>query len=221
MIGNGVRVVIASERFEVRHLLERMVANQGGVTVGQAPDAPKTMTLVTDFKPDVAIIDCSLPYVANEHTLPLSRVSGLDTAQRIARESPGTETVLLSNLDTIVIDHTGGPGAERAYSLKSAGDNTPLVIRNMGRSLVHSGRPVFANVEARPQEAPATDTMTVTDKMKLFGVLFMGIGGFLIVSWISALVGGALFLAGMTSVLLAMAASPTASLGRRLFGRKH
>ncbi|MDO8491189.1 MAG: hypothetical protein Q7T04_04150, partial [Dehalococcoidia bacterium] len=203
-----------------RHLLERMVQSEGGVTVGQAADAPRTLTMVSDVKPDVAIIDCNLPYIASRHTLPLSRVGGLDTAQRITREIPGTEAVLLGNLDTIVMDHPGFLSDSRTYSMKSIENNAPLVMRDLGRTAPHPGYLVFANVEARAQELPQQIRTTVSDKLMLFGVLAMALGGFLIITWVAATIGAAIALAGITAIAGAMGGNLTTSLYRRLSGKR-
>lgn len=214
----NVRVVVASEYPEVRRLISKIVERQGGTTVGQAQDAPQTMTLVRDVKPDIAIIDAYLPYGMSLHTLPLSRVGGLDIAQTITREAPNTEAVLLNNLDTDISDRVVS-SENLKYSITTLEKNTPLVMRTL-RQKTLPGNVVFANVEAQPEELPVQKAYTPVELTIFFGALGIAVGWFLIVAWISATVGGAIALAGMVAVFLGIAGKLTTSLWRRVLGRK-
>ena len=127
---------------------------------------------------------------------------------------------MLSNLATIVMDHPGFLSDSRTYSMKSIENNAPLVMRDLGRTAPHPGYLVFANVEARAQELPQQIRTTVSDKLMLFGVLAMALGGFLIITWVAATIGAAIALAGITAIALAMGGNLTTSLYRRLSGKR-
>ncbi len=216
----NVRVVVASEYPEVRYLLKEMVEHEGGVTVGQAQDAPKALTMVRNVKPDIAIIDCYLPYVTSLHTLPLSRIGGLDIAQRINQEAPGTEVVLLNNLDTAISDRAVISRDGMTYSMRDIESNMPLLIRNLRQTETHPNNLVFANVEAEPEEILKPNATNPFDIVIFSGACGIAVGWFLIVCMISFTVGGIIALAGITTVVLGMAGKFTASIWSRLFRRK-
>lgn len=214
----NVRVVVASERPDVRGFLKEMVEYEGGVTVGQAEDAQRTLTLVRSQKPDVAIIDCYLPYVYSPHFLRLSRVGGLDTAQAIAQQTPDTRVVLLNNLDSVIAPgRASPPESGMAYSIKAVDDDLPLAIRKL---LEAPESLVFANVEAKPQEPAIQKGTSPADVAVFFGACGIAAGWFLIVSMISFNVGGILGLSGVAAVVLGMAAKLSVSVRRRLMRRK-
>jgi DNA-binding NarL/FixJ family response regulator len=56
-----VRVVIADDSVLLREGVARLLAEGGFDVVGQAGDADQLVSLVTDLKPDVAIVDIRMP----------------------------------------------------------------------------------------------------------------------------------------------------------------
>lgn len=219
----NVSVVVASEHPAVRYFLKEMVEPEGGITVSQAQDVFKTLVMVRNLKPDVAIIDCYLPYAVNLHNLPLSRMGGLDLAQTITQEAPNTKVVLLNNLDSVMsTDRAVIAEDGRTYSMKSIENDMPLTIRNLQPAATRPNNLVFADVEAAPQEELGEEQARDNpfDVAIFFGALGIVLGWLLIVSMLSATIGAAIALAGIAIVLLGIAAKLTTPLWRRLFRRK-
>jgi DNA-binding NarL/FixJ family response regulator len=81
-----MRVVLADDhnlvRAGIRALLERI---PGVEVVGEASDGREALALIQREKPDLALLDISMP-----------ELNGLEAAQRIAREVPRTRLVILS-----------------------------------------------------------------------------------------------------------------------------
>lgn len=89
----------------------------------------KALILARNLRPDIAIIDCYLPYVIGLDALPPSRIGGLDTAQTISQGIPNTRVILLNNLDTEVLpEHILGSGVMAFFSRKTNGSNTPFTL---------------------------------------------------------------------------------------------
>ncbi|MBI2831853.1 MAG: hypothetical protein HYX79_06330 [Chloroflexi bacterium] len=217
----NVQVIVASEYPEARYFLQEMVEPEGGITVSQAPDVPKALTLVKNLKPDVAIIDCHLPYGASTYNLPLSRTGGLDIAQIITQEAPGTKVVLLNNLDTVISTDRALPREDGdTYTMKNLENDMPLVIRDLRPSMKVPNTLVFADIEAKPQELQVQTRTSATDKTIFFGALAIVLGWFLIISMISATIGAAISGVGVGAVILGIVGKLTNPLWRRLLGKR-
>ena len=82
----GLRVLIAEDhalvRAGLRKLLESLPALE---VVGEAGDGRDALAQVAAKKPDVALLDIAMP-----------GLNGLETAERIVAEQPGTKVILLS-----------------------------------------------------------------------------------------------------------------------------
>ena len=213
----NIRVIVASEYSETRSRLKEMVERQGGVIVGQAPDASKALTLVRHLKPHVAIIDSCLPYIVSLHAR--SCTGGLDTAQTINQEAPGTKVVLLSNLDTALPDYAFARPDGMAFSIQGLEDHFPLIIRNMKAEDAAPKTVLLATVEGKAQEVVQGKPTDPRDMVILLGALSIALGWFLIIGTISPTIGVLLGLAGMTAVVLGYAAKYTQSLWRRLLSK--
>jgi len=83
-----VRVVVADDAALVREGLSRLLAEAGFAVVGTAGDADALLTLVSDVRPDVAIVDIRMP--------PSYTDEGLRAAHRIRAEHAGTGVLVLS-----------------------------------------------------------------------------------------------------------------------------
>ncbi|MBI4295712.1 MAG: response regulator [Chloroflexi bacterium] len=214
----NTRVMVASEYPEVRVLLKEMVEREGAVAVGQAPDAPKALTMARELRPDIAIIDCYLPYVESLETLPLSRTGGLDIAQTISEEMPDARVILLNNLDTMVSsDRQVATDDGVTYSIKDIKSNMPLVIQDLRRGAEQPKNIVFANVEEKPKEVIPQKSTSTSDKAIFFGALGIALGWFLVVSMISATAGLVTGLAGIATVALGVVGKLTGTFWHKQF----
>jgi len=80
--------VLADDAVLLREALAASLAAAGFEVVGQAADVDGLMNLVHGHGPDVAVVDVRMP--------PTNTTEGLEAAQRIRRERPGTAVLVLS-----------------------------------------------------------------------------------------------------------------------------
>ena len=82
----AVRVLLAEDHALVRAGLRSLLKELGGVeVVGEAGDGHEALRLVAELRPDVVLLDISMP-----------GLSGLEVAARVVREHPDTKVLVLS-----------------------------------------------------------------------------------------------------------------------------
>src|SRR3972149_6121647 len=124
-----IRVIIADDHAVVRegtrHILEQEEHIQ---VVGEAKDGAEAVALTETLKPDVAIVDISMPVLG-----------GIEATQRIKASRPGTAVLILTSYDddryVFALLAAGAAG----YLLKDV--PSAEVVRAV-RS-VHAGEPVL------------------------------------------------------------------------------
>jgi DNA-binding NarL/FixJ family response regulator len=81
-----IRIVLAEDhkliRAGIRALLKEVPQTE---VVGETGDGQEALQLIKDLKPDIAILDISMP-----------RLNGLDVAARVSKELPGVRMIILS-----------------------------------------------------------------------------------------------------------------------------
>lgn len=83
------KVLLVDDHHILRDGLRALLDRQDGITVvGEAADGPSALELARTLRPDVVVLDISLP-----------GLSGIEVATRIAAELPYTHTVALSKHD--------------------------------------------------------------------------------------------------------------------------
>jgi NarL family two-component system response regulator LiaR len=90
-----IRVVIADNHPAFREGLCRLLADEKEIeVVGQAADGEEVVSLSTELKPDVAIVDVAMP-----------RLSGIEATKRIKEISPKTAVLIVSafNYQTYIL----------------------------------------------------------------------------------------------------------------------
>ncbi|MGW6034856.1 response regulator [Gordonia terrae] len=107
-----LRVALADDDVLLREGVASLLTTAGMEVVGQAGDADELLAVVTDHRPDLAVVDIRMP--------PGHTAEGLDAALRIRREYPEIGILLLSA--HVDVEHAlelleGGEGI--GYLLKS------------------------------------------------------------------------------------------------------
>lgn len=132
---NPIRVLIADDHTLVRESLVS-VLNASGVcqVVAEAADGVTAVEKALELRPDVAIIDISMP-----------RLSGVEVVRRLHAELPATRVLVLTmHEDEEYVLHVVRAGAA-GYLLKdSATSELILAVRNL-----HAGRGHFGANAAR------------------------------------------------------------------------
>jgi DNA-binding NarL/FixJ family response regulator len=82
------RVILADDHLMIRQSLRALLEREEFIVLGEAADGQEAVHLVHDLKPDVAILDISMPLF-----------NGLDAALELSRTCPGTKVILLTQHD--------------------------------------------------------------------------------------------------------------------------
>ena len=190
-----MRVVLASERPQIQDLLVNLVEQEPGVVVvGRADNAHRTLDLVKNLHPDVAIIDSDLPYSVGIDGLALTRMSGLDTAQAIRQAAPGIHVLLINSLNIHVGCQPGeGNVCQPSFSTGEVGSDAVVKLEELWNRSTAEEAPLFAGVEVKPMLEAAQAYGGVTTR----GVFSIAGGAFLIGTVWLAPFGAVLLLAGM------------------------
>ena len=80
------RVLIADDHPLIRSGLRALLARESDFeVVGEAADGYQALELVEQLKPDVAMLDVSMP-----------RLNGIDVAKKISETTPSTKVIIVS-----------------------------------------------------------------------------------------------------------------------------
>jgi DNA-binding NarL/FixJ family response regulator len=84
-----IRVIIADKQPAFKESLCRLLSDEDGLEIiGQAADGEEAVRLTNELKPDVAIIDFTIP-----------KLSGVEATKRIKLESPETAVLMVSTFN--------------------------------------------------------------------------------------------------------------------------
>ncbi|MEW5825603.1 MAG: response regulator transcription factor [Candidatus Bipolaricaulota bacterium] len=123
-----IRVALADDHALVRAGLRGLLADAGFDVVGEAGDGRELLRVVRATKPDVALVDVSMPLL-----------DGLEAARRVARLSPSTRVVILTmHDDEAFAARAARVGAAGFVAKDAAADRLAEVVRCVavgGRSL--------------------------------------------------------------------------------------
>ncbi len=103
-----LRVVLAEDSVLLREGLVRLLEEAGTTVVAAVGDGPSLVRVVTELRPDVAVVDVRMP--------PTHTDEGLRAAVEVRRVVPGTAVLVLSQYvevayaDELLADGRGGAG---------------------------------------------------------------------------------------------------------------
>src|SRR5579862_1091327 len=105
----AVRVLVADDHDLVRKGLRSLIEGQNGwELVAEAADGRDAVAKSAQWKPDVAIVDISMP-----------SLNGLDATRQIVKQSPKTIVLILTFDDSDEIIHAVLDAGARGYLLKT------------------------------------------------------------------------------------------------------
>ena len=121
----AVTLLIADDHEVVRRGLCVLIAEQSGwKIVAEAKDGRDAVIKADQFKPDVAILDISMPLL-----------NGLEATRQIAKVSPGTKVLILTVHDADLLVGKVIQAGARGYILKT----------DLGRDLISAVKALLAN----------------------------------------------------------------------------
>ena len=80
-----LRVLLADDHQILRHSLRALLEREGLEVVAEAEDGQRAVELTQSLRPDVAVLDLSMP-----------RLNGIEAARTLARDAAATRVVLLT-----------------------------------------------------------------------------------------------------------------------------
>ncbi|MDO8472813.1 MAG: hypothetical protein Q7T05_03245, partial [Dehalococcoidia bacterium] len=216
MHDNILRVVVASEHPEFRQMLAGVAEREAGVVVvGQADNAVKALELARRLRPEVAIVDRDLPYIAGVDSVRLSRMSGLDTAVDISRATPRVATMLVAQPERVASAQQISRSEPELWVYGDSGAaGIPVRLRDLIGQPPATAETVFGGVRLREIVSVRNRLTEIADKAVLGGGLAILGGLALMVTIILAGAGVALAGAGVAVLTLGIIARLAASARR-------
>jgi DNA-binding NarL/FixJ family response regulator len=121
------RVLLADDHSLIRQALRALLERQGFQIVSEASDGQEALRSVEKTQPDVAILDISMPIL-----------NGVDAARELAKSSPKTRVILLTQHDEDQYVTEALRAGVRGYVLKSqAAEDLVHAIQEVCRGSVY------------------------------------------------------------------------------------
>lgn len=121
------RILLADDHSMFRQGVRALLESEGCEVVGEAGDGREAVRLARSTKPDVAVLDISMPLL-----------NGVDAAREIQRLAPGTQVILLTMYEEDAYVLESLQAGIRGYVLKSqAAEDLISAIRQVGRGMVY------------------------------------------------------------------------------------
>jgi two-component system response regulator NreC len=118
-----IRIVLADDHVLVRQGLKSLLEREHFQVLAEASDGQDAVKLVEMHQPDIAIMDISMP-----------TLNGIDAARGLARSSPKTKTILLTQHEEEQYIHEALEAGVKGYVLKNQVANDLIqAIRQVGR----------------------------------------------------------------------------------------
>ena len=123
----ALRILIADDHAVVRQGFRALLEREGFEVVGEAVNGQDAVRLAAEFKPDIALLDVSMPLL-----------NGLEAGREIQRAHKDTQVVLLTMRAEDHLMAAALRGGIRAYVLKSqAAEDLVLAIRAVARHQIY------------------------------------------------------------------------------------
>jgi DNA-binding NarL/FixJ family response regulator len=122
-----IRIVLADDHVLVRQGLKSLLEREGFQVVAEASDGQEALCHVESLKPDIAVMDISMP-----------TLNGLNAAREMSRSSPKTKTILLTQHDEGQYIREALEAGVKGYVLKNqAASDLLLAVRQVSRGQVY------------------------------------------------------------------------------------
>jgi two-component system response regulator NreC len=155
----AIRIVLADDHVLVRESLKSLLEREGFQIVAEASDGQEALRRVESLKPDIAVMDISMP-----------SLNGLEAARGIRLASPKTRTILLTQHDEEQDVSEALEAGVKGYVLKSqVASDLIQAIRQVSRGEVYlSPRVSGVVMEAyRAKSEKPRDLLTARERQVL------------------------------------------------------
>jgi DNA-binding NarL/FixJ family response regulator len=155
----GLRVLLADDHILVRQGLKSLLDREHIEVIGEASDGQEAIRLTELHRPDIAIMDISMP-----------TLNGIDASREMARSCPKTKVILLTQHEEEQYLHQALESGVRGYVLKSQVVNDLVhAIRQVSRGSFYLSPGVSqAVVEAyRSKSERPSDPLSVRERQVL------------------------------------------------------
>jgi DNA-binding NarL/FixJ family response regulator len=152
----SIPMLIAHPKELIRAGLRAMLAKSGIKIVGEATNAPSTLTLSKKHKPDVVILDAAIP-----------GGDAFELVRKLTTTQPGTQFILLSALDNPTYMARAKAAGASNFLLESVGQRELITaLQTAAAGKPASGAGPFAKVTASmaARDAQATRDAGVTPR---------------------------------------------------------
>jgi two-component system, NarL family, response regulator NreC len=147
----AIRVVLADNHALVRQALRALLEREGFQVSGEASDGREAVRLVPALRPDIAILDISMPLL-----------NGLDAARELKKYSPNTRVILLTRHDEPQYVTEGLRVGIKGYVLKNQAAND--LVQAM-QQVVRGGIYLSPNISRAVVEAYLSKTDLTADPL--------------------------------------------------------
>lgn len=154
-----IRVFLADDHELVRQGLKALLEREGFQVVGEASNGQEALRLVPDARPDVAVLDISMPIL-----------NGVDTARELQKSSRKTRSILLTRHDENQYVTEALRAGVRGYVLKNQAANDLVhAIQQVCRGEIYLSPSISSTVvEAFLSKTPLpTDPLTSRERQIL------------------------------------------------------
>lgn len=153
-----VRILIADDHEIVRRGVRSLLKSRSDWSVcGEAVDGVDAVRKAKELKPDVIVLDISMP-----------QLNGLDAARQIRKEVPQSEILILSQHGAAEMERTALSAGARAYVSKTDVSRDLLAAveaLSQHRAPRSLREPAFAAAAARPEKLPTAPSVVKTDSL--------------------------------------------------------
>jgi DNA-binding NarL/FixJ family response regulator len=155
----AIRVILADDHVLVRQSLKSLLEREGFQVVGEASDGQEAIRSVESLRPDIAVMDISMPIL-----------NGVDAARELSRSFPKTKSILLTQHDEDQYISEALEAGVMGYVLKSqAASDLVQAIGQVSRGQVYLS-PGIARVVAetfRTKSEKPEDPLTSRERQVL------------------------------------------------------
>jgi DNA-binding NarL/FixJ family response regulator len=153
----AIRIVLADDHVLVRQGLKSLLEREGFQVVAEASDGQEALGHVESLKPDIAVMDVSMPVL-----------NGLNAAREMSRSFPKTKIILLTQHDESQYIREALEAGAKGYVLKNqVASDLLLAIRQVSRGQVYLSPGVSSAVTEASKSEKSKNSLTPRERQVL------------------------------------------------------